>query len=881
MSLAPGTRLGPYEVLGALGAGGMGEVYTARDSRLDRLVAVKILSPALASSSEARDRFEREARAISRLSHPHVCALFDVGREGDTLFLVMELLDGETLKTAIGRGPLQMSDVLRIGREIADALAAAAKEGIAHRDLKPGNVMLTGAGVKLLDFGLAKTVTPAVTAAEMPTAAALTAPGMWMGTAPYMSPEQLDGRPVDGRSDIFALGAVLYEMATGQPAFAGDTIAAISSAIMRVDPQPPSSMRPEVPAAFDRLVRECLTKQPDRRWQSAHDVALQLAAIRDGANSPETHAAARRRPMVLLAWMGALAAAAVLASAVTMRLMRTDVAPAPSFAVDISPPAGTMFTYTSETVHFAVSPDGRQLAFVAGAPGTDRRVWIRPLASIDARAVSGTDGAAVVFWSPDSRSIGFVTGDTLKRLELASGVAVTICKVTNRSGFSGTWSQHGEILFSSNDGDALYRVSTAGDAPSVLLRPDPSRDEVKVGFPAFLPDGHRYLYVARRSDGSNALMLGERDGVSRVVMPIESNAQYVDPGVLVFARGGALVGQSFNASSAQVVGEPFAIAGTVRFFLSTATADFSASPNGTLVFQSHANRSRLAWLDRSGREVGSVGSPGNYLEVRIGPSGRTALASRTLPATGTYDIWSFDLERGSETRVTLDDAFTEMEGIVVPDGDAMVFAATRGRPPRLMRRDLRTGHDEPLLPQGRMQGPEDVSPDGRRLAYTERTDRGTFNLWTMPLTGPATPSQIRSSPFSETRLRFAPDGDHYSFTSNESGRAEVYVSRLSGGGKVMVSNGGGSDARWSRDGREIVYVSSDSRMMAVAVRTTPAVELGKPVALFANASKPWISYDLSPDGKRFLVIIPEVVASEQPLTAFLNMMPTLGGGQAR
>ena len=418
--------------------------------------------------------------------------------------------------------------------------------------------------------------------------------------------------------------------------------------------------------------------------------------------------------------------------------------------------------------------------------------------------------------------------------------------------------------------------------PSVFVRPDPARDEVKVAFPSFLPDGNRYLYVARRSDGSSSLMLGENDRVSRVVMPIESNAQYVEPGVLVFARGGALVGQSFNASTGQVAGEPFAIAESVRFFLSTSAADFSASPNGSLVFQSHADRSRLAWLDRSGREVGTVGSPGNYLEVRIEPAGRTALASRTLPATGTYDIWSFDLERGTETRVTLDDAFTEIEGIIVPGGDAMVFAATRGRPPRLMRRDLRTGHDEPLLPQGRMQGPDDVSPDGRRLAYQERTDRGTFNLWTMPLdrSGDAVPDP--PSPFSETRLRFAPDGDHYSFTSNESGRAEVYVSRLSGGaedhGFERRRERRPLESRRPRDCLCLLGLQDDGRSrFGRRLRSSS----GDPMTLFANASKPWVSYDLSPDGKRFLVIIPEVVASEQPLTAFLNMLPTLGGGQAK
>jgi Tol biopolymer transport system component len=322
-----------------------------------------------------------------------------------------------------------------------------------------------------------------------------------------------------------------------------------------------------------------------------------------------------------------------------------------------------------------------------------------------------------------------------------------------------------------------------------------------------------------------------------------------------------------------VAGEPFAIAESVRFFLSTAAAQFSTSPNGALVFQSQANRSRLAWLDRSGREVGKVGSPGDYLDVRIAPGGHAALASRTLPATGTYDIWSFDLDRGTETRVTFDDAFTEIEGLIVPAGDAMIYVAARGRAPHLMRRDLRTGRDEPLGGEGLwMQGADDVSPDGQRLAYEERTGSGGFNLWTLPLTRKAAPSLIRQSPFSETEFRFAPDGEHYTFTSDESGRAEVYLSRLSGVGKTMVSNGGGSSALWNRNGREIVYVSPDSRMMTVTVRTTPAVDLGAPSTLFALTNKQRTSFDLSPDGKRFLLIIQEVVANEQPLTAFLNVV---------
>jgi Tol biopolymer transport system component len=575
-------------------------------------------------------------------------------------------------------------------------------------------------------------------------------------------------------------------------------------------------------------------------------------------------------------------AAAVAAAALALRIGRPDVAPPPRLELQISAPLGTALIYDVETIRFAVSPDGQQLAFIAAGPGAVRRVWMRPLATIEAKPVTGTDGASVVFWSPDGGSIGFVSGDKMKRLELASGAAVTICSVPTGIGIYATWSRRGEILFATINGEAIYRVSTAGGEATALVKIDPSRDEVRVAFPSFLPDGNRYLYLLRHRDDTSVLMLAEPGSAPRTVVPIESNAQYVEPGTLVFARGGALVAQSFDASTGKVAGEPVAIAASVRFFLTTAAAHFSTSPNGSLVFQSQNDRSRLAWLNRSGLEVGTVGSPGTYLDVRLAPSGRTALASRTLPATGTFDIWSIDLDRGTETRVTLNDIATEIEGIVVPGGEAMFFAGpTRAGALRLIRRDLRTGHDEPVVAEGRqMQGTDDVSLDGKRLAYNERTARGTFNLWTLPLTGPAVPARIRESAFNETRFRFAPDGDHYTYTSDESGRPEVYLARLSGGGKTIVSTGGGFDARWSRGGREIVYVAPDLRMMAVPVQTTPEVVLGKPTTLFAMTLKRWVSYDVSPDGERFLVVIPEIIAGEQPLTAFINMAASVERGRA-
>jgi eukaryotic-like serine/threonine-protein kinase len=860
-----GTRLGPYEILSALGAGGMGEVYKARDTRLDRLVAIKVLSPALAGSADARERFEREARAISRLSHPHICALFDVGHASDTSYLVMELLDGETLSALVARGPTPLPHVLRIGREIGEALASAHRHGIVHRDLKPGNVLLTSTGVKLLDFGLAKSLEPADRSpdrSEPPTAPLLTAPGTWLGTAPYMSPEQIGGGLIEGRSDIFALGAVLYEMATGKRAFEGQTSSAITAAILHREPPSVSSTTPHVPPSFDRLVRTCLEKDPDRRWQSAHDVALQLAAI---AETPVPAAqSTSRRSMQWLGWAAAILAVAGWLLAVRRPsdspVMRTDL--------EIALPPDNKFAADVESVRFAVSPDGHRLAFVAYDSAGVLRVWLRELSSVDSTAIAGTEGASSVFWSPDSRALALFVGDTLKRLDLATGAAVTLCAVQRGIGLTGTWSPEGQILFASVEGQAIFRVSTAGGTPVVEVKPDPKREEVRVAFPSFLPDGRRYLYTIKRRDATTAILLGEHGKEPKTVGPIESNAQFVAPATLVFAQGGTLVGQPFDPDSGRLSGEPLAIGKSVRSFGGSSFADFSASPSGTVVYQSHAGRSRVAWVDRGGREISSLGSKGEYRTVRISPRGRSALVSRILPSTGAYDIWSIDFERGSETRLTLDDRITEVAGVLSSDEQVMFYGVGRGSPPNLTRLEFGTGRSELIVPANQhLQEVLDLSPDGRLLAFSERTDGGYANLWTLPLQGTTGPTHLRQSTSDEDGLRFSPDGRFFSFMSNESGRSEVYVAALAGGAKTVISSSGGSAARWSADGHALYYVSADNRLLAVPVRTTSALEIGTPTTLFSIASRKWIDFDVSRDGSRFLALIPEAVSNELPLTA--------------
>ena len=847
----------------------MGEVYKARDTRLDRLVAVKVLSAALSASTDGRERFEREAHAISQLSHPNICALFDVGSERGTLFLVMELLEGETLAAVIARGPLPMTQVLHIGGAIAEALAAAHRQGIVHRDLKPGNVLLTKTGVKLLDFGLAKAVQPAGGSAEhaaAATAAALTVPGTWLGTAPYMSPEQIDGRPIEGRSDIFALGAVLYEMATGRRAFAGQSSSAIVAGILHSDPDPVSASIPNVPQSFDRLVRTCLEKNPERRWQSAHDVSLTLAAIAtESRNQADVHESSRGW-LPAIGWV--VAAIALLVAGWALLAPRQRPAVAESLAFEIGPPTTGSFVVDVETVRFAPSPDGRQLIFVATDPDAGRRLWKRDLSSTESSPIAGTDGAESVFWAPDSRAIAFFGGDTLKRLDLASGAAVEIWKVQRGIGLTGSWSQAGDILFATVEGHAIYRVPVAGGTPAIEVQPDSTRNEVRVAFPAFLPDGKRYLYSIRRRDATTSLMLGESGKEPQLIGPIESNAQFVKPGTLVYARGGALVGQPFDPTNGQLSGEPFAIAGAVRYFLSTGLADFSAAVDGTLVYQSHTSVAHVAWVDRAGRELSSLGSKGQYYDVRISPQQRSALVSRTLQATGTYDVWSLEFDRGSETRLTLDDQITEVAGVLSPDEQEMVYGVARGGPPNLSRLDLRTGRTTLLLPPATyLREAEDISRDGRLLGYAERNAGGFHNLWMLPLDGSGPPSRLRQSVFNEEGLRFSPDGRHYSFTSNESGRNEVYVAAIASGAKTIVSSNGGTRARWRADGRALYYLSPDRRLMSVAIGTASPLTVGTPATLFAIAGRGWGDFDVSRDDQRFLAVIPDVVVNVAPLTA--------------
>jgi len=877
MTLAAGSRLGPYEIVAPIGAGGMGEVYRARDTRLSREVAVKVLPSHRAPTPEARERFEREARTISQFSHPNVCVLHDVGREGDTEYLVMELLEGETLTDRLARGPLPLEQSLRFGSEIAAALSAAHRKGIVHRDLKPGNVMLTKSGVKLLDFGLARAFEapgPASGLTEAPTMARdVTAEGVIVGTVAYMAPEQLEGRQADPRTDIFALGVVLYEMLTGRKAFVGASHATLISAILASEPPPVSSLQPITPPELDRLVGTCLAKDPAQRWQSAHDVELQLRSI--GASGSTLRAVAgspaRRRRAAWLPWAAA-AACAGLAAVSLVRGSGQGRALAPTVRFSVPPPESGGFNSVFEGNFMAVSPDGSQIAYVAsGAKDIAARVWLRPLSASEARPIAGTEGANSILWSPEGRSLAFFTRDKLKRVDVAGGAPVPICDIPAGGGKAGTWGRS-DILFTSIQGAALYRVPASGGQPVMLIKADAEHAALRLAWPWFLPDGERFLYLSRELDGQGSLMLVEPGKPPRAVTRIASFFQYLEPGFLVYSREGTLVAQRFDWKSGRVSGDPVSVAERVRYFYSTASAAFAARA-GTIAYLSQPDSSRLAWFDRGGREVATLGAPGGYLDVNLTADDKRLLFDRTRPGLETYHVWSYDLERGVEAPVT-DGLDTEAFPKLLADGKTLVFSAVRGTPPLLRRRDMATGKETPLT-EGRrtFQMPEDVSPDGRTLVFVERTETGNFDIWTLDLDGSAKPVPLLQSPFEKHKVRFSPDGRFVAFVSNESGRPEAYVMPFPGPGeRVRVSDGGARLLRWGRDG-ELYYLSGDSQVIAVPVRTSPALQIGAPTRLFTVAGRGWIDFDVTQDGKRFLAIVPEIEGNESPLSVIVNWSP--------
>ena len=871
MTLTSGAKLGPYEIQAELGAGGMGEVYRARDTRLDRQVAIKILAAHLSSSPELKQRLEREARAISSLNHPHICQLYDIGSQDGTDYLVMELLEGETVAERLRKGALPLNEVLKIGAEVADALNVAHRAGIVHRDLKPANVMLTKAGAKLMDFGLAKPLgmsapvsraapsfTAAATLTALSPASPLTSAGSIVGTIQYMSPEQIEGKEADARSDIFALGAVLYEMTTGKRAFEGKSQISVASSILEKDPEPISAAKPLTPPAFEHVVKTCLHKNPEERFQTAHDVRLELKWIAENrsSSSPALPPASRPR-RERLAW-AAVVLVAVVAGVVSGAFFRPSQ-PARSIRTVIAPLEGSSFRLTGDLAGPPVlSPDGAYVAFSSAASDGTVALWVRPMDKLEARSLPGTNNAIFPFWSPDSRSLGFFADAKLKTVDINGGSPLAICDAPQGRG--GAWGPDGVILLSTDTQAPIARVSANGGAPVPVTKIDPAR-HTSHRWPFFLPDGKHFLYVAVNHDSAfsenDALYFASLDGAeSRILFRSLSNAIYAD-GFVLYARSSQLMAQRLDPVSGKLSGDPQVIASGVANDLSTWHMDASVSGAGVLVMGSGgAPDWQLVWVDRSGKQVGVViDKIANLQFARLSPTGdRIALQIDT----GENDIWVLDLVRGIRTRLTFGPV-TNNYPVWSPDSKWIAYSSERNGKHHLYRKPSNgSGAEELLLDDDRVVIPGDWSTDGKYLLYS----RGPFfsngaEVWALPLDGDRKPFPIvqHGAKSFAGAGRLSPDGRWLAYSSNESGQPEVYVKPFRGGqGKWQVSQNGGDRPTWGKDGKSLYYANPSYTIFAVPVQPQKdTLQFGTAEPLVSNTSSQIFFYDVAPDGKKILL----------------------------
>ena len=880
MTLTPGGRLGPYEIVTPLGSGGMGEVYRARDTRLNRTVAIKILPQHLSASSQARQRFEREARAISQISHPHICAVYDVGVEGEIHYLVMEHVEGETLLRHLARGALPLSQTLRIGAQIAEALSVAHRQGIVHRDLKPSNVMLAASGAKLLDFGLAKTAAGPVARSwesGSPTATAVTQAGTILGTLPYMSPEQLEGKDADARSDIFALGAVLYEMATGKQPFDGTSQASLIAAILKEDPAPIATSEPACPRSLDRLVRTCLAKDPEDRWQSARDVAHELRSIAESLGSDAPGSSVRAgRSRERIAW-SAFAVAAVAALVCVTLLLRSKPEPAEVFTSSILAPEKHRFEFAGAPP--VVSPDGRRIAFVAHPAEGPGLLWVRSFDGSSANPLPGTEGARGPFWSHDSRSLGFFAAGKLKRIDLSGSAPQTLCDAPHPGG-AGSWSPEGVIIFVPESGGPIHRVAASGGATSPVTAIDRAK-EFGHFWPVFLPDGRHFLYhvgsaIDRQQSG---IFVGQLDSMDhRFVVQSSFNAVFAplaaasSRGHLLFLKDRVLMAQAFDVAGLRLTGEATPVAEQVQLLGASGTAVFSASHNGVLAYQasSGGELSRLVWIDREGKRLDVIASGGSYNHPRLSNDGSRVVYTVTDPQSSNVDIWTHDLTRRVSSPLTFGPG-VNISPVWSPDDRWIVFSSNRNGIHELYRKDTSgNGQDELLLPGGRGRWAVDYSAKNGLIAIHGRNTAGEpFGLDIQVLSPTDRKlATLLSTPFNETTPQFSPDGRWPAYGSNESGRTEVSVRSVSASGaKWPVSISGGTRPRWRRDGRELFFIAPDDTLMAVDVATGSEFRVAVPRPVFRvdfKITDMGYPYDVSPDGKRFLVN--ELVEEGQPAT---------------
>jgi eukaryotic-like serine/threonine-protein kinase len=900
MALSIGTKLGSYEIVSPLGAGGMGEVYRARDSKLARQVALKVLPDAFACDPDRMARFQREAKVLASLDHPNIASIYGLEDSSTTHALVMALVEGPTLADRIKSGPIPIDESLRVAKQVCEGLEYAHERGIVHRDLKPANVKVTADdAVKILDFGLAKAIegdAASIDIATSPTMSRMaTLAGVLLGTAAYMSPEQAKAKPVDRRADIWAFGCVLYEMLTGKMTFSGETVTDTLAAVIRADPDW-SQLPPATPLRIRVLLQRCLQKDPKQRLQAIGDARIVLEEVLSGASDQSLAGAAGISAPLWrrgLPW-GIAAALAIALVASTWLHQHGAGIPAPvadASRFEISPPEKT--TLATNGV-FSLSPDGSQLAFFAAGSDNVYRLWVRPLGSLEARPLPGSESPQFppFFWSPDSRSIAFDAGGKLKKIDISGGSPQTICDLTTLA-LGGSWNNDGVIIFGSAAG-GIMRVSASGGSASPLTSVDSSRNEAQHILPSFLPDGRHFVYQRTSSTpGNGGVYVGLLDAKpadqdSKRLLATDWGSVFLpypnsDTGQLLFMRDGTLLVQSLDTRRLELVGEPVSVAEQVGFFLDFGF--FSASTNGVLAYRSGSSggTSQITWFDQQGKTLGTVGEQGYNAALSLSPDGTRAAVSRRDSPSASAAIWLVDLSRGTSIRFTFG-SFYAADPLWSPDGSQIIFSSNHGGGFDLYRKPSSGVKDEELL----LKSDEDKAPtswshDGRFLLYdlsnpkTRRTE-----LWVLPLEGEKKPIPFVRSEFNNVDGQFSPDGRWVAYASNESGRDEIYVRTFSpgsseagagAGGKWLISTNGGSQPRWRGDGKELFYLGPDDKLMAVEIATNPVFRAGVPKSFFQTLPHAEIittyQWDVTPDGKRILYLTPTKQGTA-PFTVVLN-----------
>jgi eukaryotic-like serine/threonine-protein kinase len=913
MTLSAGKKLGPYEVIGPLGAGGMGEVYRAKDTRLDRTVALKVLPTHLSADPEARQRFDREARSISSLSHPNICHLYDVGHQDGADYLVMEYLEGETLASRVLKGPLSTEQVLKIGGEICDGLQKAHKTGVVHRDLKPANIMLTKSGAKLMDFGLAKaTQAVAHPSSDMTSpmispapSGPLTQAGTIVGTFQYMSPEQVEGKEADARSDIFSLGAVFFEMATGKRAFEGKTTASVIAAILEREPPLVSSIRPDSPLMLDRLVKTCLAKDPDDRWQTAHDVKLQLQSIGEvgsqllsnsrasgalvpgSAESVEVarvvadaaaKAQSRRNRDRALLILGTALLTAIVAG--TLGYLAHPGKPDTRLAASITFPQN--LGVEPYNVSFSFSPEGDKFAFSGVGDDGRSNLYLRRLDTEAPQLFPGTEGASYPFWSPDGHSIGFFADKKLKRIDVASGTVSTITDAP--AGRGATWNRDNVILFAPSNESGLNTVSAAGGTPAPITTVDPGSGTDRVPF--FLPDGKHALFIRSSlqfTTTGSIYVIDINTKKAEKLLDSDSEAQYAEPGFILFSRDGNLMAQPFNASSLKLSGEPVVVAQQVAFNAYRRSSQFALSSTGLLLYAPDAGvRIRqLTWYNlEDGNEAGKVGDPVRITDASLSSDEHHAAAviwsGKSSSVTSERAIWIYDLARGSSTRLTFAAGAFD-NPVWSPDGQTVYFLSLRD-PLSILRKSVNGNSDvEKLFSDNLSHLLSAVTPDGQQLAIASQIPRD-FRVDLLPLQAAPVPVTFLGGDFNFREAVFSPDGKWVSYVSDETGRYELFVTTYPDHkGKWQITKEGLSSGGWLKTPNQLAYLGGDSKLYIVDVAIHGAeLEVLKTRNVFGGRTLPPLPQPMSianvitKDGKRLLFPKTTQDAKQNLLTLITN-----------